>query len=129
MDQTEKLLMGIENILSVAFDLVQEVARLKRVEEECQMLKEKLFLKQLTTSEQDVFALALDSHSITEMQNILFKEESTIKNQRRSILQKLNVSSMKEAVDFYKKTTETSSQNFTNYHQKSFENSLKLHKS
>jgi hypothetical protein len=43
MDQTEKLLMGIEHILSVASDLVQEVDRLKRVEEECQMLKEKLF--------------------------------------------------------------------------------------
>jgi len=125
MDQTEKLLMGIENILSVASDLVQEVDRLKRVEEECQMLKEKLFLKQLTPSEQDVFALALDGYSITEMQDILFKEESTIKNQRRSILQKLNVSSMKEAIDFYKKTTQTSSQNFTNYHQEIFQKLIK----
>ncbi|MDD9781763.1 MULTISPECIES: response regulator transcription factor [Priestia] len=125
MDQTEKLLMGIENILSVASDLVQEVDRLKRVEEECQMLKEKLFLKQLTPSEQDVFALALDGYSITEMQDILFKEESTIKNQRGSILQKLNVSSMKEAIDFYKKTTQTSSQNFTNYHQEIFQKLIK----
>jgi DNA-binding NarL/FixJ family response regulator len=125
MDQTEKLLMGIENILSVASDLVQEVDRLKRVEEECQMLKEKLFLKQLTPSEQDVFALALDGYSITEMQDILFKEESTIKNQRGSILQKLNVSSMKEAIDFYKKTTQTSSQNFTNYHQEIFQKLVK----
>ncbi|MED3821650.1 MULTISPECIES: response regulator transcription factor [Priestia] len=129
MDQTEKLLIGIENILSVASDLVQEVDRLKRVEEECQMLKEKLFLKQLTSSEQDLFALALDGHSITEIQDILFKEESTIKNQRRSILQKLNVSSMKEAIDFYKKTTQTSSQNFTNYHQEIFRKLVKLHKS
>ena len=120
MDQTEKLLIGIENILSVASDLVHEVDRLKRVEEECQILKEKLFLKQLRSSEQDIFTLALDGHSITEMQNILFKEESKIKNQRRSILQKLNVSSMKEAIDFYKKTTQTSSQNFTNYHQEIF---------
>ncbi|MED3976357.1 helix-turn-helix transcriptional regulator [Priestia megaterium] len=125
MDQSEKLLMGIEHILSVASDLVQEVDRLKRVEEECQMLKEKLFLKQLTSSEQDVFALALDGYSITEMQDILFKEESTIKNQRRSILQKLNVSSMKEAIDFYKKTTQTSSQNFTNYHQEIFQKLIK----
>jgi len=54
----------------VASDLVQKVDRLKRVEEECQMLKEKLFLKQLTSSAQDVFALALDDHSITEMQDI-----------------------------------------------------------
>ena len=125
MDQSEKLLMGIEHILSEASDLVQEVDRLKRVEEECQMLKEKLFLKRLTSSEQDVFALALDGHSITEMQNILFKEESTIKTQRRSILQKLNVSSMKEAIDFYKKTTQTSSQNFVNYHQEIFQKLVK----
>ncbi|MDY0944288.1 helix-turn-helix transcriptional regulator [Priestia megaterium] len=125
MNQTEKLLMGIENVLSVASDLVQEVDRLKRVEEECQMLKEKLFLKQLTSSEQDVFTLALDGYSSTEMQDILFKEENTIKNQRRSILQKLNVSSMKEAIDFYKKTTQTSSQNFTNYHQEIFQKLVK----
>ncbi|NGY85344.1 LuxR family transcriptional regulator (plasmid) [Bacillus megaterium] len=125
MDQTEKLLIGIENILSVASDLVHQVDRLKRVEEECQILKEKLFLKQLRSSEQDIFTLALDGHSITEMQNILFKEESKIKNQRRDILQKLNVSSMKEAIDFYKKTTQTSSQNFTNYHQEIFQKLVK----
>ncbi|WP_432694414.1 response regulator transcription factor (plasmid) [Priestia aryabhattai] len=109
--------MGIENILSVASNLVEEVDHLKRVEEECKVLKEKLFLKQFTPSEQEVFALALDGHSIVEMQDILFQEESTIKNKRRSILQKLNVSSMKEAIDFYKKTTQASTQNFTNYHQ------------
>lgn len=125
MDQTEKLLIGIENILSVASDLVQEVDRLKRVEEESQMLKEKLFLKQLTLSEQEVFAVALDGHSVKEIQDILFKEENTIKTQRRSILQKLNVSSMKEAIDFYKKTTQTSSQNFTNYHQEIFQKLVK----
>ncbi|MET1123072.1 helix-turn-helix transcriptional regulator [Priestia megaterium] len=125
MDQTEKLLMGIEHILSVASDLVQEVDRLKRVEEECQILKEKLFLKQLTSSEQDIFTLALDGHSVKEMQDILFKEENTIKTQRRSILQKLNVSSMKEAIDFYKKITQTSSQNFMNYHQEIFQKLVK----
>lgn len=125
MDQTEKLLIGIENILSVASDLVQEVDRLKCVEEECQILKERLFLKQLTSSEQDIFALALDGHSVREMQDTLFKEENTIKTQRRSILQKLNVSSMKEAIDFYKKTTQTSSQNFTNYHQEIFQKLVK----
>ncbi|MCA1053042.1 MULTISPECIES: response regulator transcription factor [Priestia] len=125
MDQTEKLLIGIENILSVASDLVQEVDRLKCVEEECQILKERLFLKQLTSSEQDIFALALDGHSVREMQDTLFKEENTIKTQRRSILQKLNVSSMKEAIDFYKNTTQTSSQNFTNYHQEIFQKLVK----
>ncbi|SFH64484.1 hypothetical protein SAMN04487776_1555 [Priestia megaterium] len=82
-------------------------------------------MKQLTSSEQDVFTLALDGYSITEMQDILFKEESTIKNQRRGILQKSIASSMKEAIDFYKKTTQTSSQNFTNYHQEIFQKLVK----
>jgi len=102
MDQTEKLLMGIENVLSIAAELVDEVSRLKDVEEECRILKEKLFLKQFTLAEKEVFALALDGHSISEMQSILYKEENTIKAQRRSILQKLNASSMSEAVQQFK---------------------------
>ena len=106
MDQSEKLLMGIENILSVASDLVDEVARLKSVEEECKILKEKVFMNQLTQAEQEVFALAIDGHSILEIQDILDKEECTIKNQRRSILKKLNTPSMTEAV-----------QQFQNLHQ------------
>lgn len=106
MDQSEKLLMGIENILSIASDLVDEVARLKSVEEECKILKEKIFMNQFTKAEQEVFALTIDGHSISEIQDILHKEESTIKNQRRSILKKLNTSSMTEAV-----------QQFQNLHQ------------
>ena len=102
MDQTEKLLMGIENVLSIASELVDEVSRLKDVEEECRILKEKLFLKQLSKAEKEVFALALDGHSISEMQEILYKEKDTIKMQRRSILQKLNASSMSEAVQQFK---------------------------
>lgn len=102
MDQTEKLLIGIENVLSIAAELVDEVSRLKDVEEECRILKEKLFLKQFTKAEKEVFALALDGHSISEMQNILYKQEDTIKTQRRSILQKLNVSSMSEAIQQFK---------------------------
>ncbi|WP_387407224.1 hypothetical protein [Priestia aryabhattai] len=43
MDQSEKLLMDIERILSVASDLVDEVARLKSVEER-KILKEKVFM-------------------------------------------------------------------------------------
>jgi DNA-binding NarL/FixJ family response regulator len=110
MDQTEKLLIGIENILSVASELVDEVHRLKDVEEECKILKEKLFLKQFTKAEQQVFELAIDGHSLSEMKEILLKEESTIKQQRRSIIQKLKVSSMDEAVLYYKKTTRTFTQ-------------------
>lgn len=102
MDQTEKLLMGIENVLSIASELVDEVSRLKDVEEECRILKEKLFLKQFSKAEKEVFALALDGHSISEMQEILYKEKDTIKMQRRSILQKLNASSMSEAVQQFK---------------------------
>ena len=102
MDQTEKLLMGIENVLSIAAELVDEVSRLKDVEEECRILKEKLILKQFTLAEKEVFALALDGHSISEMQEILYKAKDTIKMQRRSILQKLNASSMSEAVQQFK---------------------------
>ncbi|KLV28745.1 helix-turn-helix transcriptional regulator [Priestia megaterium] len=102
MDQTEKLLMGIENVLSIASELVDEVSRLKDVEEECRILKEKLFLKQFSKAEKEVFALALDGHSISEMQEILYKTKDTIKMQRRSILQKLNASSMSEAVQQFK---------------------------
>ena len=102
MDQSEKLLIGIENILSVASDLVDEVARLKSVEEECKILKEKVFMNQFTKAEQEVFALAIDGYTVSEMQHILYKEESTIKNQRRSILEKLNTTSMQEAVQLFK---------------------------
>ncbi|RDZ12647.1 LuxR family transcriptional regulator [Priestia megaterium] len=103
MDQSEKLLMGIENILSVASDLVDEVSRLKNVED-CKILKENIYMNQLTEAEQEVFAI--DGHSISEIQDILHKEECTIKNQRKSILKKLNTPSMTEAV-----------QQFQNLHQ------------
>ncbi|WP_308221088.1 MULTISPECIES: helix-turn-helix transcriptional regulator [Priestia] len=90
--------MGIENILSIASDLVDEVARLKNVEEECKILKEKIFMNQLTKAEQEIFALTIDGHSISEIQDILHKEENTIKNQRKNILKKLKTASMAEAV-------------------------------
>ncbi|WP_154975135.1 helix-turn-helix transcriptional regulator [Priestia megaterium] len=115
MDQSEKLLMGIESILSAASDLVDEVARLKNVEEECKILKEKVFMNQFTKAEQEVFALAIDGHSISEIQNLLHKEESTIKNQRKSILKKLNTESMTEAV-----------QQFQNLHQEPSQKLIKI---
>ncbi|MEK6449691.1 LuxR C-terminal-related transcriptional regulator [Priestia aryabhattai] len=110
MDQSEKLLMGIENILSLASDLVDEVARLKSVEEECKILKEKVFMNQFTKAEQEVFALAIDGHSISEIQDILHKEESIIKNQSRNILKKLNTLSMQEAVQQFKNLHNSASQ-------------------
>ncbi|MGX9161958.1 hypothetical protein [Priestia megaterium] len=73
MNQSEKLSMGIEHILSVTSDLLDEVARLKRVEEEYKTLKEKVFLNQFTVAEQQVFELALDGYSGREMQLILSK--------------------------------------------------------
>ncbi|MCW1049156.1 MULTISPECIES: response regulator transcription factor [Priestia] len=115
MDQTEKLLIGIEHVLSLASDLVDEVARLKSVEEECKMLKEKVFMNQLTQAEQEVFALAIDGHSISEIQNLLHKEESTIKNQRKSILKKLNTESMTDAV-----------QQFQNLHEEPSEKIIRI---
>ncbi|MDR7246480.1 helix-turn-helix transcriptional regulator [Priestia megaterium] len=55
-------------------------------------------MNQITQAEQEVFVLSIDGHSISEIQDILHKEECTIKNQRRSILKKLNTQSMTEAV-------------------------------
>ena len=48
MDQTKKLLIGIEHNLSVASDLIDEISWLKNVEEECKILKETVFLNQFT---------------------------------------------------------------------------------
>lgn len=102
MDQKEKLLMGIEHILSVASDLTQEMDRLERVEEECKFLKEQLFLAPFNRAERQVSELAIDGHSATEMANRLFKSRETIREQRRSIIRKLHVSSIEEAVQKYK---------------------------
>lgn len=107
MDQSEKLLMDIERILSVASDLVDEVARLKSVEER-KILKEKVFMNQLTKAGQEVFAL--DGHSISATQGIFHKEECTIKNQKRSILKKWNTSCMTEAVQQFLNLYQESSQ-------------------
>lgn len=66
--------------LNLASDLIKEVDRLKRVEEGCQVILKKLFLKQFTPCEQDIFALVLGSHFIIKRQDAFFKEESTNKN-------------------------------------------------
>ncbi|WRU97878.1 hypothetical protein RYX51_22930 (plasmid) [Priestia filamentosa] len=68
----------------------------ERVEKECKFLREQLRLSKLSKAEKEVFAL--DGHSSSEMEKILFKDESAIKMQRRSIMGKLHVSSMQEAV-------------------------------
>jgi DNA-binding NarL/FixJ family response regulator len=67
-------------------------------------------MNQLTKAEQEVFALAIDGHSISEIQNILHKEECTIKNQRKNILKKLNTPSMTEAVQQFQKLHQEPSQ-------------------
>ncbi|MGG0509438.1 LuxR C-terminal-related transcriptional regulator [Priestia megaterium] len=98
MEKAEKLLMGIENVLGMASELFDEVARLKQVEEECKTLKEKLFMSQFTRSEKEVFELALDGLSSSKMAEWLFKERSTISQQRKDICKKLGVKNIKEAV-------------------------------
>jgi len=52
----------------------------------------------------------IDGHSISEIQDILHKEECTIKNQRRSILKKLNTQSMTEAVQLFQNLHQEPSQ-------------------
>ncbi|CAI8914217.1 hypothetical protein EMIT0180MI3_340085 [Priestia megaterium] len=63
------------------------------------------------------------------MQDILFKEVNTVKNQRRSILQKLNIFSMEETIGFIKKLPRLLLKTSRIIIKKSFKNSLKLHKS
>ena len=106
MEKAENLLMGIEIVLGMASELFDEVARLKQVEEECKILKEKLFMSQFTRSEKEVFELALDGLSSSKMAEWLFKERSTISQQRKDICKKLGVKNIKEAV-----------QKFQNLHQ------------
>ncbi|WP_340599007.1 helix-turn-helix transcriptional regulator [Priestia megaterium] len=98
MGKAEKLLMGIENVLQIANELFDEVSRLKEIEEECKILKEKLFMEQFTRSEKEVFELALDGLSSSKMAEWLFKERSTISQQRKDICKKLGVKNIKEAV-------------------------------
>ncbi|WP_404825496.1 LuxR C-terminal-related transcriptional regulator [Priestia endophytica] len=66
-------------------------------------LKEQLFLSQFTRAERQVFEFALDQRSVHETAKILHKEEETIKKIRRKILRKLEVSSMKSAIELYEK--------------------------
>lgn len=67
-------------------------------------------MNQFTKVEQEVFAFAIDSHSISEIQSLLHKEESTIKNQRKSILKKLNMESMIDAVQQFQNPHQEPSQ-------------------
>ncbi|MGG3197634.1 helix-turn-helix transcriptional regulator [Priestia aryabhattai] len=106
MEKAEKLLMGIENVLQIANELFDEVSRLREIKEECKILKEKLFMEQFTRSEKEVFELALDGLSSSKMAEWLFKERSTISQQRKDICKKLGVKNIKEAV-----------QKFQNLHQ------------
>lgn len=55
-------------------------------------------MTQFTKVEQEVFAFAIDGYSISKIQSLFHTEESTIKNQRKSILKKLNTESMTDAV-------------------------------
>jgi DNA-binding CsgD family transcriptional regulator len=65
-------------------------------------------MNQITQAEQEVFAL--DSHSISATQDIFHKEGWTIKNQKRSILKKLNSPSMTEAVQQFQNLYQEPSQ-------------------
>jgi DNA-binding NarL/FixJ family response regulator len=76
-------------------EYIVRVSWVKNVEEECKILKGKVFLNQFTIAESQVFEFALDRYSGRDMQLILSKEETTIKSQRQHIIRKLGVSSMK----------------------------------
>jgi DNA-binding NarL/FixJ family response regulator len=96
-------LIGIENILRIANELVNEMADLQDMKEDYIRLKEQFFSNQFTRTEREVFEFALDQCSVRETAKILHKEEETIKKIRRKILRKLEVSSIKSAFELYKK--------------------------
>jgi DNA-binding NarL/FixJ family response regulator len=69
--------------------LLKEFSRLKREEQ----------LKELTAAEREVFELIEEGYTQPQMEQKLFKAESTLKNQVNKILKKLGVKSSKEAVE------------------------------
>lgn len=69
--------------------LLKEFARLKREEQ----------LRGLTPAEREVFNLLDEGYTHSQMEQKLFKTESTLKNQINKILKKLGVRSSKEAVE------------------------------
>ena len=78
--------------------IIEHIVRIswvKNVEEECKILKGKVFLNQFTIVESQVVEFALDRYSGRDMQLILSKEETTIRSERQHIIRKLGVSSMK----------------------------------
>ncbi|MGG3306165.1 response regulator transcription factor [Paenibacillus lautus] len=69
--------------------LLKEFARLKREEQ----------LRFLTPAEREVFDLLDEGYTHSQMEQKLFKTESTLKNQINKILKKLGVRSSREAVE------------------------------
>lgn len=103
MNQTEKLLIGIENTLEIANEIVGEIEKLREIKEQFIMMKEQCFFHQLNRSEREVFSCAIDGLSARETAEFLYKEFNTVKKQRQMIRKKLNVNTMKEAVELYEK--------------------------
>ncbi|WP_424768927.1 response regulator [Paenibacillus sp. sgz302251] len=73
--------------------LLKELARLKREEQ----------LKQLTGAEREVFELIEAGYTQSQIEQKLFKAESTLKNQVNKILKKFGVRSSKEAIEKVKR--------------------------
>ncbi|MEV5028155.1 response regulator transcription factor [Paenibacillus sp. LPE1-1-1.1] len=69
--------------------LLKELARLKREEQ----------LKELTGAEREVFELIESGYTQSQIEQKLFKAESTLKNQVNKMLKKFGVRSSKEAVE------------------------------
>ncbi|WP_337101354.1 response regulator transcription factor [Paenibacillus sp. YIM B09110] len=73
--------------------LLKEFARLKREEQ----------LKDLTPAEREVFELIETGHTQSQIEQKLYKAESTLKNQVNKMLKKFGVKSSKEAIEKVKK--------------------------
>jgi DNA-binding NarL/FixJ family response regulator len=96
-------LIGIKHVLRIANELANEMSDLQAMKEDYMRLKEQLFLNQFAQAERKVFEFALDKCSVHETAKILHREKETIKKIRRKILRKLEVSSIKAAIELYEK--------------------------
>ncbi|MEN8907969.1 MAG: LuxR C-terminal-related transcriptional regulator, partial [Clostridiales bacterium] len=83
-----KILLQIHNKELPYFPILEDYKKLKRNEQ----------LSLLSPAEKELFNLIEQGFSQSEIINILFKSENTIKSQKKKILRKLNVTCCKEAV-------------------------------
>ncbi|MET3690175.1 hypothetical protein ABIC37_005748 [Priestia megaterium] len=79
MDQTENLLMGIENILSVASDLVQEVDLLNVLKKNVRCLKKNFFKSNLRHQNKTFLLLHLMAIPLSKCKIFCLKKRAQLR--------------------------------------------------